>query len=308
MNETEFLRVLNDIDDDLILNAKEPLAPKPHVPAILAKMGVAAAIICLLSISVMAVSFGVRIMGSDSRVPIGDNFLWGIFSPSSKVTTVDYSLGAQKADLPAQWIQALTEAWNSFGYDHKYFKGMDLRDKEGNRIDYGTITKVEELLGLPLVSSPEIETACRSAFVKLVITDPERATAELENRGEITPDGIEIYLPFPTENGGELDSQIVDYCGLYLYIPLTDSFVNNYKSHVVLSGAGDQDLREQKYVSRGGVETILLANTQSREESMKAYAAWECRGIGYLLEMKTYAGVTAEPVGLILPYLENLEE
>ena len=308
MNELDFLDALNDIDDDILLKAKEPLPLKPRVSAVFAKLGVAAAVICLLSISVMAVSFGVRIMSSDSRVPIAEHFLWGFFAPSSKVTTVDYSLSAQKIDLPTQWSDALKEEWNSFGYDHTYFRGTDLKDSEGKRIDYGGISGVEKLLGISLVSSPEMEAVCNSAFVKLVITDPERAAAELSRGGEITPDGLEVYFPFLTRGSESTNARIIDYCGLYVYIPLTDSFVNTYKSHVVLSAVGDQDLKEEKYVSQEGIETALLFNTQSTGEAMKAYAAWESRGNGYLLEMKTYNDVTAEPAEWIRTYLKHLEE
>ena len=121
MNEWEFMKAFTDIEDNLILDAKKPFVPKTGKYSVLGKIGVAAAILCLLSISVMAVSFGVRIMGSDTRVPIGKYAFLGIFAPSSKVTTVDYALHSQKIHIPPQWQESLTEAWKSFPYDKKYF-------------------------------------------------------------------------------------------------------------------------------------------------------------------------------------------
>ena len=311
MNEMEWIEVFGDIEDDLILDAKKPIAPKSRISSVLGKIGVAAAIFCLLSISVMAVSFGVRVMGSEERVPIGHFSFLGMFAPSSKVTTVDYSLEPQKIQVPSDWKRCLTEAWKAFGYDHKYFHGTDLKTSDGERICFSGLWEIEESLGCSFVHSAEIQYAVKSAFVKLVITDTARGEKEFADRGEITPDGIEVYLPFETVKGGNLDPQAVEYCGLYLYIPLTKSFADRYRSHVILSGVGDQDLKEGKYVSKSGVEVALLSNTLNpEEEPMQVYAAWEHEGIGYLLEMRSHLWAEAdkEPVQMILPYLEHLEE
>lgn len=309
MNEMDLYGAFTDIEDDLLLDAKKPIKYRHGIPTVIRKIGAVAAVLCLLSVSAMAVSFGVRIMESEERVPIGHFSFMGMFAPSSKITTVDYSLEAQKIDLPKAWEENLTEEWERFAYDHRYFKGVDLRDQEGKRINFHGISEIKEALGLSVVSSAEMGKVVKSAFVKLVVTDPERAGKEFADRGEITPDGIEIYFPFETVKGGKLDPQTVDYCGLYLYIPLTESFADQYRSHVVLSGVGNQDLKEEKYVSEGGVEVALLSNTISKEEPMQVYAAWEHEGIGYLLEMRTYMATEPdkEPVDMILPYLEHLE-
>ena len=308
MNELDFLKALNDVDDDLILDAKKPIRAKNRIPSLLGKIGVAAAILCLLSVTVMAVSFSVRIIGSDQRVPIHEGYYMGIFTPSSKVTTVDYALETQKIKIPAQWSEALTEEWKNFGYDYKYFNGIDLREEDGSRIDFGGISLLEELLELRFVSSPELDRAVRSSYVSLVITDRERASLELREEGRISPDGLRIYLPFRIDGQGSPNPDVVEYCGLNIFIPLTDSFAEEYRSHVVLSGDGNQDLKERKALSQGKVESVILANTQSQDEPMKAFAAWEHEGIGYLLEMKTYYCVTADPAEIIMPYLANLED
>ncbi len=307
MNELEFLEALNDLEDHLILDAKKPVAKKPPIPALLAKTAVAAAIVCMLSVTVMAVSFSIRILSSEDRVPIHDYFFNGVYTPTSKVTTVDYDLQRQKLALPPQWTDTLTEAWETFGYDHAYFRTVDIRTATGGRMDFGGISPLEELLDVELVSSPEIEEAVGGSFVTLVITDLHRATEEYERKGQISPDGLVIYLPFQTGGGG-LSSEAVQYCGIHIYIPLTESFAHSYRSHVVLSGVGDQDLQGSKHLSRGGIETVLLTNTPgTAEESLRAFAAWEQGGIGYLLELKTRSSTTAAPARLILPYLTNLE-
>ena len=308
MNEFDFLEALNDIEDDLILNAKKPVPKKPPIPALLAKIAVAAAILCMLSLSVMAVSFSIRILRSEDRVPIHEFFFGGIYAPTSKVTTVDYDLEPREVTLPPQWIHTLTEAWETFGYDHKHFKTVDLKTPTGSRMNFGSLSQLEQLLDVDLVSSSELEEALRETFVTLVITDPYRATEEYERKGQITPDGLMIYLPFRTGGANGLSSETVQYCGIHIYIPLTESFADSYRSHVVLSGVGEQDLQESKHLSQGGIETVLLTNTPGiAEEPLRTFAAWEQEGIGYLLELKTRASATTDPAQLILPYLSNIE-
>ncbi|MBR6825100.1 MAG: hypothetical protein IKM59_00995 [Oscillospiraceae bacterium] len=309
MNELEFLEVLNDIEDDLILNAKKPVPKKSPVPALLAKVAVVAAILCMLSLSVMAVSFSIRVLRSEDRVPIHEFFLGGIFAPTSKVTTVDYDLQPQRIRLPSQWIDTLTEGWETFGYDYRYFRTQDLKSPTGSRMDFGGVSQLEELLGVELVSSPELDEAVRGAYVTMVITDSHRAIEEYERKKQITPDGLVIYLPFRTGKTEGLSAETVRYCGIHIYLPITESFADSYQSHVVLSGVGDQDLQKRDYRSRGNIDTVLLTNTPSAaEDPLKTFAAWEYRGVGYLLELKTHHSTCTDPVQLILPYLEHLED
>lgn len=309
MNELEFLEALNDVDDDLILNAKKPVQKKPPIPALLAKVAVVAAILCMLSLTVMAVSFSIRILTGEDRVPIHELYFSGIYSPASKVTTVEYDLKKQNISLPSRWLHTLTEAWETFDYDHAYFKPVDLKTPLGNRLNFGGITQIEEILRMELVSSPQIEKVIRASFVTLVVTDAQRATQEYECTGQITPDGLVIYLPFQTGETQGISSQIVEYCGIHIFIPLTESFADSYGSHVVLSGVGDQDLQKSEYRSRGNIDTVLLTNTPgTADEPLKAFAAWEHNGVGYLLEMKTHPTTHTNPAQLIRPYLEYLEE
>lgn len=308
MDELNFIQALTDIEDDLILYAKKPVTPKRSISSLFGKIGVAAALLCLLSVTVMAVSFSVWVLSSDHRVPILEAYYMGVFTPSSKVTTVNFDLEAREITIPQRWTEDLTAAWNIFGYDHKYFKGIDLKEKDGSRIDFGSIAQIERLLRLGLVSSPEIDGATGSAFVSLVIVDSERTSREWERKGTVTPDGIRIYLPFRLDGQIGLNDDVIEYCGLHIFIPLTESFATEYRSHVVLSGDGSQDLQERKILSQGGIETVLLANNRSEYEATKAFAAWEYQGVGYLLEMKTHDSVTADPGEIIMPYLTNLED
>ena len=253
-------------------------------------------------------SFSIRILSGEERVPIHEFNFGGPFSPTSKVTTVEYDLKAQKLSLPSQWVHTLTDAWEDFRYDHEYFKTVDLKAPTGSRRNFGSISQLEALLNVDLVSSSELEAVTGASFVTLVITDPQRAKEEYEREGEVTPDGLVIYLPFQTGRVQGISSEIVDYCGIHIYIPLTDSFTDHYRSHVVLSGVGDQDLQKQEYRSRGGIDTIFLTNTPgTADEPLKAFAAWEHSGVGYLLELKTHQDTHTDPTQLILPYLTDLE-
>lgn len=307
MNELDFLEALNDIEDDLILDAKKTVDKRSLIPSHLAKVAVAAAIVCLMSVTVMAVSFSVRILRSEERIPIPEGVFMGQLTPDTRITTVDYDLQQQKIHLPSDWAERLTEQWKAFPYDYSYFKGMDLKHAEGSRINFGGISQLESLLGIELVSSPELDRAVRGSYISLVVTDPRRAAEELRREGRISPDGLVIYLPFYLDGEKGPSPDMVDYCGLNIFLPLTEPFAESYSSHTVLSSVGDQDLQESRQLSQGGIESILLSNSPGTEDPMKAYAAWEHEGIGYLLELKTHHRISTAPASLLDPYLKDLK-
>lgn len=323
MNSFEFLEELSGIDDDLILNAQTVPPKRQAMPKFSLRIAAVLAIIILLPLSVAAVTVSVRILTSGSEVT---NYLIDQYTIRSKVTTIEYDLHPQKAKIPLQWTQELTEAWKTFGYDHSYFTGIDLKDGE-NRRNFGGIQQLEQLLGIPLVSSPELEAVTSGAYVTLAVTDQARAAAQFQSEGMVSPDGLMIYLPFRLSPETGLDQRLVEYCGLRVFVPLTDSFAKEYASHAVLSSVRKQDLQQTKLVSSGDIEIIMLENTIeegipisgiapwenesgyiSNGDSISGFAAWEKNGIGYLVEFRTYLNVEVVPSQLLTPYLEHLED
>ena len=148
MNRIDFLKELNEIDDDFLLDAELPLKRERHIP--FGKIGVQAALIalvlCLIPATVFAVTIGVRILVSQEEIPnYSDYLIGGFLHIDSKVTTIEYELAPQAIEIPLQWEEKLTDAWKGFPYDHSNFTGIDLKDAEGRRINFGSISDMEKL-------------------------------------------------------------------------------------------------------------------------------------------------------------------
>lgn len=311
MNRIDFLKELNEIDDDLLLDAELPLKQEKLIP--FRKIGVQAALIvlvlCLIPATVLAVTIGVRIWVSQEEIPnYSDYLVGGFLHIDSKVTTIEYELAPQAIEVPLQWEEKLTDAWKGFPYDHSNFTGIDLKDAEGRRMNFGSMAAIEKLLGTTLTSSHELEQITQGAYVTLAITDPDRAAAQLRTEGIVAPDGIVVYLPFRNHKETGLDPDVVDYCGLQVFIPITEAFAERYAEHSVLSGVDQQEFDQSRFCSSGSIEVILLENHwQEEDDAPRGYAAWECGGIGYLVELKNMPDAKESPVELLKPYLEELE-
>ena len=311
MNSIDFLKELNEIDDDLLMNAELPPKRKASIPFY--SMGIKAAVIallfCLIPATVIAVTIGVRILVSQEEIPnYGDYMLGGIVSVESKVTTIEYELSPQRIEVPLQWEEKLTDAWKGFPYSYDNFTGIDLKNTQGSRINLGGITEIETLLGTTLTTSDELEQVTQGAYVSLIVTDQERAAAQLRSEGIVSPDGILIYLPFRNDKETGLGPEVVDYCGLKVFIPLTEYFAHQYAEHCVMSSVNQQDLAQSSFFSSGNIEVILLQNRwQDEWDATRGYAVWAQSGIGYLVELKCSADVKTSPGELLRPYLENLE-
>ena len=311
MNSIDFLKELNEIDDELLMNAELP--PKRKMPVPFYNLGIKAAVIvlllCLIPATVIAVTIGVKILVSQEEIPnYGDYMLGGIVSVESKVTTIEYGLSPQRIEVPLQWEERLTEAWKGFPYSYDNFKGIDLKDTQGNRINLGGIAEIEKLLGTTLTASDELAQITQGSYVTLIVTDQQRAEAQLRREGIVSPDGILVYLPFRNDRETGLGPEVVDFCGLRIFIPITESFAEQYAEHCVMSSINKQELAQSGFFSSGNIEVILLENRwQDEWDAPRGYAAWEQHGIGYLVELKCSADVKTSPGELLRPYLENLE-
>ena len=312
MNSIDFLKELNEIDDDLLMNAELPPKRKASIPfsRIGIKAAVVALLLCLIPATVIAVTIGVKILVSQEEIPnYGDYMLGGIVSVESKVTTIEYELSPQRIEVPLQWEEKLTDAWKGFPYSYDNFTGIDLKNTQGSRIDLGGIAEIETLLGTTLTTSDELEQVTQGAYVSLILTDQERAAAQLRSEGIVSPDGILIYLPFRNDQEAGLGPEVVDFCGLQIFIPITASFADQYAEHCVMSSVNQQNLAQSSFFSSGNIEVILLENRwQDDWDAPRGYAAWEQSGIGYLVELKCAADTKESPGELLRPYLENLEE
>ena len=311
MNSIDFLKELNEIDDELLMNAELPPKRKPYIYKIgVNAMAVILILLCLMPVTVVAVVITVRTQVSKEEFPNYEDYLMGgLISIDSKVTTIEYELSTHNIEIPQQWEEKLTDAWKAFPYTYDNFTGIDLKDIEGKRINFGGIKQIEELLEISLTDSKELERITLGAYVTLVITDQERAAVQFRTEGTVTPDGVLVYLPFSNDEENGLCPDTVDYLGLQIFIPLTEPFVDKYAEYCVMSGVNKQDLNKSSFFSSGNIEIILLENSwQEKYDAPRAYAAWEQGGIGYLVELKCTMDMKASPGELIRPYLEKLEE
>lgn len=297
MNSYEFLDELNEIDDDLILNAQNLPAKGCPIQRFSLRAAALAAVICLLTISAAAVTIGVRIWTEQEQVVHFEYDIGGYFPFKSKVTTIEYELEPQDVRLPLIWQTELTSAWKSFGYSYDYFSGVELRTEDGSREDFGGIDGLEQLLGIELRCNGLVQDASRRSFVTLSVTDPQRCGEQLRTDGTVTPDGLVIYLPM------DLGREDIDYCGLNIFIPLTESFAHSYSSHPVLSSVYMQDLKQICLE-----DAVLLVNEAGERDAMSGFAAWESGGIGYLIELKTNENAQLDIAALLTPYLTETEE
>lgn len=295
MNAFEFLEEMNGIDEELILNAQT--VPRRAMRRIGLRAAVLAAALCLLTVSVAAVTIGVRIWTGNEQVVHFEHDFGGLFPFTSKVATIEYDLHPQNTRLPLGWQQELTVAWKSFGYSHEHFSGIDLRTDDGRRVNFGGISELERLFDLELHCNERLRRTAERSFLTLAVTDSDRCADQLRNEGTVTPDGLVVYLPIDS------DREDIDYCGLSIYIPLTESFAQIYSSHAVLSSVYMQDLKQTTVA-----DAILLVNEAGEGDPMSGFAAWESGGIGYLLELKTTADADLDVVELLTPYLTETEE
>lgn len=308
MNSFDLFEALTDIDDDLIMNAQFTPSKKRHIRRLSLRIAAVACVICLSALTATAITIGVQIRNSSEVATNYNNFLIWNLSVSSKVTTVEYQLCAQDITPPLQWEDALTSAWKGFGYSYEHFSGIHLQDDDGNRIKFESIAEIEQLLGISLVYSEELEEITKGAYVTLAVTDHIRAAEQFRREGIVTPDGLIIYLPFVCNKQNGFDPELVDYCGLNIFVPLTDSFAEKYAFHPVLSSVYGQDLRRTSMVADSNLNIVILENTVEDDAPLSGYAAWEHKGIGYLVEMKTNWSANTCPGEILIPYLKTLEE
>lgn len=310
MNSIDFLKELNEIDDDILMNAELPPKRKNHIYRIGVNAVVIALLLLLMPVTVLALVIGVRTQVSKEEFPnYGDYLMGGLISVESKVTTIEYELSPHNIEIPLQWEEKLTDAWKEFPYDYDNFTGVNLKDTEGRRINFGGIKQIEELLGISLTDSKELERITIGAYATLIVTDYERAKMQFRTEGTVTPDGILVYLPFSNDEENGLGPDMVDYLGLQIFIPLTESFVDKYAEYCVMSSVNKQNLIQSSFLSSGNIEVILLENRWHEEfDAPRGYAAWEQDGVGYLVELKCTVDMKESPGELIRPYLEKLEE
>lgn len=309
MKAYELFEALTDLDDELLMKAES--APKKSYRV--QKMGLRAALIAatvsMLTATVVAISVSVKILRSEEFVSFYDyldnsSFYWEY---ASQITTIDFELEEQNMDIPVQWSDQLTQSWENFVYDHQYFTGVDVTDGTGNRMAFESIGVLGDFLDCHFTTSDQLDGLIQGVYITMVVTDTERAAQEYQAAGCVTPDGLAIYCVL--SRGGEtgLNADIMQYSGLTIYLPCTQSFARQYANHSVLSSVQNEEFEQGQYITSGNVKIMLVQNRSLAYYQPTGYAAWCEGGIGYLLEARCYRNAAHAPLEMILPYLENLK-
>lgn len=309
MKSYELFEALTDLDDELLMKAES--APKKSYPVrkMGLRAGLVAAMAAMLAITVAAVSVSVKILKSVEIASYydyldGSGFYWEYDSP---ITTIDFELKEQSLDIPTQWSEQLTQSWEDFAYDYRYFTGTEVTDGAGNRMQFESLGALGDFLDCRFTTSDELDALIQGVYVTMVVTDTQRAEQEYQAAGYVTPDGLMVYCVLRRDGGTGLNADIMQYSGLTVYLSCTRSFSGQYASHPVLSSVQNEEFEQSRYVTSGDVEIKLVQNRPSAYYQPTGYAAWCENGIGYLLETRCYRNTAHGPLDMILPYLENLK-
>ncbi len=311
MKEEKLWNALTDIDEDMILEAGQIPDRRIHSNRLALRIALIAAVLSLLSLTVAGLSIGILYYSDTEPETMEMEYYPGFsLSGESYGATVRFDMEPRDIVLPEDWLAALREAWDSFPYEKAYFTGVELREATGERRNFQSLWDLEELLGIPLVSSPELDAATIGVFGELVICDPVEKERKCKEGEDLTPDGILIYV---TLDPGELEDRagrLAEYFTLKLYIPLSRSFCEAYESLTIQPEADGGRFRGTTVNSEGGIQTAVLESIWESTYSQfySAYGLWEHKGIAYVLETVLALGDPLSEPELLQPYIIRLEE
>ncbi len=311
MREEVLWNALTEIDEDMILEAGQTPDRKTHSSRLALRIALIAAVLSVLSLTVAGLSIGILYYSDTEPETMAMEYYPGFFlSGESYGATVKFDMEAHNIVLPGDWLAALREAWDSFPYEKTYFTGVELRKITGERRNFHSLSALEELLDIPLVSSPEIDAATIGVFGELVICDPVEKEKNCKEGADLTPDGILIYVTLDPRELEDRAGRLTEYFTLKLYIPLSRSFEEAYGSLSIQPEADGGRFRGTTVNSEGGIQTAVLESTWESEYSQfySAYGLWEHKGIAYVLEVALALGDPLSDPELLQPYIIRLEE
>ncbi|MBP3411958.1 MAG: hypothetical protein J6K89_01730 [Oscillospiraceae bacterium] len=311
MKQEALWDALTQIDEDLILDAQKlPEMPQRN-NRFAVRVAILAAALSLLSLTVAGFSLGIYLHSHNRPTVFLENINgFTLFPRESYGATVRYELQARRIPLPEDWIQGLTEARKGFAYEYRYFTGISLQEPTGRRRNFGSLSALEELLDIPLVSSPQLDAVTTGVFVELLICDPEGKQAEFKSSGQLSPDGLRIHVALDPDELGEQAGRRPEEFHLTIYVPLTAAFARDY-SLLDLQPEADRSYFSHTTIENKGELAVTLLESvwdTEYEDLFLAYGVWTHEGMGYLLESHFPLGSKLHNKGLLQPYLRELEE
>ena len=300
MKEWELFEALGEIDDDLLMT---PPPKKHHFRKLTLRAALVAAVLTLLAGTALAVSIGVGVRYGKQTVTL-EGISLSQEDPqnlSYHTARIQYELRTVPTSAHLRLSQALTEVWT----EHSGQKLYDLRNPDGSILNLGTIGEAEQLLGIDLMDSPELSDLIRGVYVTMVVAEPEQASLRYEQTGQLSPDGLLIYLSLRRGELSDtaLDARLVSEAGITVFVPLTEAFVQSQRDQTLYSY--DSDFTESGLMTAEGKSLLLLENG-STTLGQVGYGAWCDNGLGYLAHLKTYPEGYATPLSLLAPLLGRI--
>lgn len=300
MNEWQLLEALGEIEDPLLVPPKRKHHRWKRGGL---RIALVAAVLSLLAGTVLAVGLGVGVHYGEQRVTL-EGVSFSKDSPQSlsyHTAQIQFEMHPVSSGSEDFLTRELTRAWELHSGEHLY----DLKNPDGSLCNLGTVAQAEQLLGIDLMDSPELSDLIRGVYVTLVVAQPEAAAARFGEEGQISPDGLILYLSLRRGELSDtaLDARLVGEAGITVFVPLTEAFVRD-ESIQTLYSQGSAFAESGLMTAEG--KSLLLLENDSTSLGQVGYAAWCDNGLGYLAHLKTYPEGYATPLSLLAPLLGRI--
>lgn len=300
MNEWNLFEALGEIEDPLFSPPKQKHFRWKRNGL---RVALIAAVLSLLAGTVLAVGIGVGVRYGEQTVTL-EGISLSRAAPqnlSYQTAQIQYELHTVTTSAQSYLTQALTVAWGQHGGEGLY----DLKNPDGSLRNFGTVAEAERFFGIDLMDSPELSELIRGIYVTMVVVDSAQAAARNAQGGQISPDGLLIYLSLRRGELSDtaLDARLVGEAGITVFVPLTEAFVQSQREQTLYSH--DSPFTESGLMTAEGRSLLLLENGSTSLGQM-GYAAWCDNGLGYLAHLKTYPQGYATPLSLLAPLLGRI--
>ena len=300
MNEWNLFEALGEIEEPLLSPPKQKHFPWKKNGL---RVALIAAVLSLLAGTVLAVGIGVGVRYGEQTVTLEGISLSQDAAQNLSYHTaqIQYELRTVTTSAQSYLTQALTAAWVQHSGEGLY----DLKNPDGSLRNFGTVAEAEQFFGIDLMDSPELSELIRGIYVTMVVADPAQAAACDAQGGQISPDGLLIYLSLRRGELSDtaLDARLVGEAGITVFVPLTEAFVQSQREQTLYSH--DSPFAESGLMTAEGRSLLLLENSSSSLGQV-GYAAWCDNGLGYLAHLKTYPQGYATPLSLLAPLLGRI--
>ena len=275
MNEWDILQALSQLDDDLILMPKP--AKKSKVSQI-RKIALIAAAMLLLAGMALAVGLGVRVQHGEELIELEGISLNGDAKGGQSYYTakIEYDICPMQVKNQDLLQQALLEAKN--------VGSIDLKNADGSRLRFATISEAEAFFGINLMQSAELNELVRGVYVSVS-----------------APSELVLYVSLKRE---QIDTQAVSECGITIYIALSAEAEH---TKCIYSHEKEGKFKESGMLTEQKDSILLLENSPIDGYAQTGYAAWCDNGIAYLAHITVYPDSYATPLALLTPILSRIQ-